>query len=235
MFVALLNYYFCTLEIGNVKEELKDYILHSRRQFMSMPFHEKDVLKDPIEQFNIWFENAVQSHIKDPFALTLATANKDGIPSARVVYMREVTDRGLVFFTNYKSHKGQDLLENPVACANFYWEDLYRQIRLVGKVERVSASESDAYFQSRPRESQIGAWASHQSNILSNRDELIARLDELSKEFEGQEVPRPEFWGGYLIVPFQIEFWQGRESRLHDRIMYERDSNGNWNFDRLSP
>jgi len=200
-----------------------------------MPFDEKDVLKNPIEQFNVWFENAVDSHIQDPFALTLATANKAGVPSARVVYMRNVTDRGLVFFTNYNSRKGQDLLENPIACANFYWEDLYRQVRFVGKVERISAAESDAYFQSRPRESQIGAWASHQSEVLTNREKLLVRLGEISKQFEDREVSRPDFWGGYLIIPFQIEFWQGRENRLHDRIIYERDSNGNWSFDRLFP
>src|SRR5690606_33575691 len=134
--------------------------------------------------------------IKDPFALTLATASKEGMPSARVVYMRDVTERGLVFFTNYESQKGHDLLENPYACANFYWEDLSRQIRFTGRVEKIATSESDDYFNSRPRESRIGAWASHQSAQLKGREELISKLNELKEKFEGKEVPRPGFWGG---------------------------------------
>lgn len=230
-----MNCYFCQKKACKVKEETKDYIQHARRQFMNAPFAESDVRSNPIDQFSAWFENAVASGIKDPFALTLATADKNGIPSARVVYMRDVTERGLVFFTNYGSHKGHDLLENPYACANFYWEDLSRQVRFNGRVEKIAGTESDEYFNSRPRESQIGAWASHQSHRLDGREELISKLNKLKEKFEGQEVPRPDFWGGYVIIPTTVEFWQGRESRLHDRIQYEKDENGNWALTRLSP
>ena len=202
---------------------------------MNAPFSENDAKDNPIDQFSVWFENAVSGGIKDPFALTLATSNKEGKPSARVVYMRDVTERGLVFFTNYRSHKSHDLLENPYACANFYWEDLSRQVRFTGRVEMVDSEESDTYFNSRPRESRIGAWASHQSSKLTGREELISKLNELKEKFEGKDVPRPEFWGGYVIIPTTVEFWQGRESRLHDRILYERLENGNWALSRLSP
>lgn len=230
-----MNLLLLLLDTFKLKEETKDYIQHSRRQFMNAPFSENDAKDNPIDQFSMWFENAVSCGIRDPFALTLATANKNGIPSARVVYMRDVTERGLVFFTNYLSQKGHDLFENPYACANFYWEDLSRQVRFTGRVEKVDISESDSYFDSRPRESQIGAWASNQSSKLNGREELISKLDALKIEFEGRDVPRPEHWGGYVIIPSTVEFWQGRESRLHDRILYERDENGNWAMSRLSP
>lgn len=230
-----MNLLLLLLDTFKLKEETKDYIQHSRRQFMNARFSENDAKDNPIDQFSMWFENAVSCGIRDPFALTLATANKNGIPSARVVYMRDVTERGLVFFTNYLSHKGHDLFENPYACANFYWEDLSRQVRFTGRVEKVDISESDSYFDSRPRESQIGAWASNQSRKLNGREELISKLDALKIEFEGRDVPRPEHWGGYVIIPSTVEFWQGRESRLHDRILYERDENGNWAMSRLSP
>lgn len=202
---------------------------------MNAPFNESDVKENALDQFSVWFENAVKSGVNDPYAFTLATASKTGIPSARVVYMRDISNNGLVFFTNYSSHKGHDLLENPYACANFYWEDLSRQVRFTGKIEKVSNQESDEYFASRPRESQIGAWASHQSNELKNRDELITRLEALKNKFEGQEVPRPDFWGGYRLMPTHLEFWQGRESRLHDRIQYEHRDNETWKITRLSP
>lgn len=218
-----------------MKEELKEFIRNSRRQFRSTPFHEGNVLSNPIEQFNVWFENAVATEVKDPFAFTLATANTNGIPSARVVYMRQITQNGIAFFTNYNSHKGKNLLENPVACANFYWEDLSRQVRFTGSVEKLPDEESDSYFLSRPRESKLGAYASHQSEVISGRDALMNRLDELKKEYEGRDVLRPDFWGGFLIKPYEVEFWQGRDSRLHDRIRYELSENGEWKIERLSP
>lgn len=202
---------------------------------MTTPFHLDNVLETPKDQFDVWFENAISAEIKDPFAFTLATANPLGIPSARVVYMREINADGIVFFTNYKSHKGMDLIENPVACANFYWEGLYRQVRFVGHVEKIAAHESDSYFHSRPRESQIGALASYQSSVVSSRDELLGRIAELSRVYENRDVPRPEYWGGFIIKPFEVEFWQGRESRLHDRIRYKLEANGDWKTDRLSP
>lgn len=222
-------------EFTDVKEEIKDYIRHHREQFKIMPFHKNNVKANPIEQFNTWFEDAVKSEIKDPFAFTLATANKNAIPTARVVYMREITSHGMVFFTNYKSHKGEDLIQNPVACANFYWDGLYRQVRFVGNVEKIPSSQSDAYFESRPRESQIGAWASQQSEVISNRDELLNKMATLNKQYENRPIQRPEFWGGFIIKPFEVEFWQGRESRLHDRIRYMLEENGNWKIERLSP
>lgn len=218
-----------------MKKEIKEFIQHNRHQFRKAPFGKKDTAKDPFKQFDLWFENAVKAEITDPYAITLATANQEGIPSARVVYMRNITDQGLVFFTNYSSHKGDDLLENPCACANFYWEDLSRQVRFTGTIEKVSTEESDAYFDSRPRASQIGAWASHQSEVLANRQELMDRVKKLEEKFADKKVPRPEFWGGYVLLPNSVEFWQGRENRLHDRMRYTLRANNSWILERLSP
>lgn len=218
-----------------MKKDIKEFIQHNRHQFRHAPFGKKDAASDPFKQFDLWFENAVKAEITDPYAITLATANKEGIPSARVVYMRNITDKGLVFFTNYTSHKGVDLIENPHACANFYWEDLSRQVRFTGKIEKVSSEESDAYFDSRPRASQIGAWASHQSEVLANRQELMDRVKKLEEKFTGKKVPRPEFWGGYVLLPNSVEFWQGRENRLHDRMRYSLLADHSWNLERLSP
>ncbi len=218
-----------------MKKEIKEFIQHNRNDFRNAPFGKKDAANDPFKQFDIWFENTVKAEISDPFAMTLATANTQGIPSARVVYMRNITDQGLVFFTNYASHKGGDLFENPYACANFYWEDLSRQVRFTGRIEKVSTEESDAYFNSRPRESQLGAWASHQSEVLASRQELMDRVKKLEEKFAGQKVPRPEFWGGYALIATSVEFWQGRENRLHDRMRYSLLPDHSWILDRLSP
>lgn len=190
---------------------------------------------NPFDQFEKWFGQALKSEIQEPYAFTLATADAKGRPSARVLYMRDVTKRGISFFTNYNSDKGSDLAENPHCTGNFFWMELDRQVRFFGQAEKLSAEESDAYFNSRPRGSQIGAWASDQSSYLENRQELLDKLELLTVKFEGQDVKRPEHWGGYLIKPERIEFWQGRESRLHDRIQYSKNNDGEWVKHRLSP
>ncbi len=218
-----------------MKEELRSFVQQDRRDFKNETLEESNMADNPFDQFEKWFEQALKSEIQEPYAFTLATADKDGYPSARVVYMRDVTKRGISFFTNYNSDKGSDLAENPKCTANIFWMELERQVRFTGVAEKLTAEESDAYFNSRPRGSQIGAWASDQSSKLENRQELLDKLESLTKKFEGQDVPRPDHWGGYLINPERVEFWQGRESRLHDRILYTRNSDGDWVKQRLSP
>jgi len=218
-----------------MKEELRSFVQQDRRDFKNEALEESNMANDPFDQFEKWFEQALTSKIKEPYAFTLATANALGHPSARVLYMRDVTKRGISFYTNYQSDKGSDLAENPYCTANFFWMELDRQIRFFGKAQKLSSQESDAYYNSRPRGSQIGSWASDQSSRLENRQELLDKLKELTSKFDGQDVPRPDHWGGYLIVPERVEFWQGRESRLHDRILYTQNSEGSWAKQRLSP
>ncbi|MGQ9869316.1 pyridoxamine 5'-phosphate oxidase [Leptodesmis sp.] len=195
---------------------------------------EADVDPDPIRQFQLWFEQALAADILEPNAMTLATATKDGIPSARIVLLKGVSDRGFVFFTNYESHKGQELAENPQAALVFLWQALERQVRIEGTVEKVSDAETVAYFHSRPRESQLGAWVSNQSQVIASREVLEQRLAELNQQYQNQEIPRPPHWGGYCVIPHMIEFWQGRPSRLHDRLRYRLD-NHHWILERLAP
>ncbi|MGC8712882.1 MAG: pyridoxamine 5'-phosphate oxidase [Leptodesmis sp.] len=195
---------------------------------------EADVDPDPMRQFQLWFEQALAAEILEPNAMTLATATKDGTPSARIVLLKGVSDRGFVFFTNYESHKGQELAENPQAALVFLWKALERQVRIEGTVEKVSDAETVAYFHSRPRESQLGAWVSNQSQVIANREVLEQRLAELSQQYQDQEIPRPPHWGGYCVIPHTIEFWQGRPSRLHDRLRYRLD-NCHWIIERLAP
>ena len=193
-----------------------------------------DLKSDPFEQFNLWYSQAEEAGIAEPHAMTLSTVDVSGAPDARVVLARAADERGFVFYTNYDSAKSAQLEENPVASAVFAWLDLHRQVRVRGNIMKVSAAESDDYFASRPRASQIGAWASPQSQVLANRDELESMVADMTARFEGKEVPRPENWGGWRLIPVSIEFWQGRPSRLHDRFRYVRDRDS-WTMSRLAP
>ena len=190
----------------------------------------------PIRQFQIWFDEVRAGGVseQDAISMTLGTASKDGQPSARIVLLKSFDDRGFVFYTNYHSRKGKELSENPRACLLFYWPQLWRQVRIEGDIEKVSASESEGYFQSRPLGSRLGAWASDQSEVVDSREALESRFAELQKRF-GEDVPRPEHWGGYRLKPNSIEFWQGRDNRLHDRLMYRLREDGSWSIERLGP
>lgn len=192
--------------------------------------------EDPIEQFNKWFEDVLEIKIRMPNAMTLATCTQDGTPSARVVLLKECTQKGFTFYTNYQSQKGQELVVNPKAALVFYWVELHRQVCIRGKVVKENAAVSTQYFQSRPRESQIGAWASPQSSVIANREVLDKQVLEVQEKFaEAEKLPRPEHWGGFLLKPEVIEFWQGRPNRLHDRFRYSRRKEGGWEINRLAP
>ena len=190
---------------------------------------------NPIVLFRGWLYDAKAAGIKLYEAMTLATATSDGRPSARLVLLKQADDRGFVFFTNYNSQKARELDANPQAALVFYWPQLERQVRVEGKVERIAPAESDAYFKTRPRESQIGAMASPQSEVVASREVLEERVRELEKSYEGREVDRPANWGGYRLQPERIEFWKGRPGRMHDRILYERRAAGDWRISRLAP
>ncbi len=195
---------------------------------------EKTIDRDPIKQFQRWFDEAVAANLPLPEAMTLATATPDGKPSARMVLLKQVDEDGFVFFTNYTSAKAEQLDANPHAALVFYWSRLDRQVRVEGIVVRTSEEESRDYFRTRPRESQIGAWASAQSQMISSRDVLEQRAQELEDRYRDREIDCPEYWGGYRLKPERIEFWKSRVGRLHDRILYERDSGG-WTISRLAP
>jgi pyridoxamine 5'-phosphate oxidase len=190
---------------------------------------------DPFVEFQTWFDSARESGIPDSNAMILATSTVDGMPSARTVLLKGIDETGLVFFTNYESHKGRELTENPVAAVVFYWQPLGQQIRVAGRVERVSQEESFAYFSSRHRGSRLGAWASRQSEPLETRQELLSRVEELDQRYPDDDIPLPPHWGGYRILPDMFEFWESRESRLHDRFRYHRQSDGSWTVQRLQP
>ncbi len=197
----------------------------------------EDLAPDPIAQFQQWMEDAVAANLLEPNAMSLATVSQDGHPSIRTVLLKGLDERGFRFFTNYRSQKGQELAENDSAAISFLWKDLERQVNIQGRVEKVSVAESEAYFRSRPYLSQIGAWVSEaQSGEISGRCYLEEREEMLQvRHPEREGVPLPEFWGGYILTPIRVEFWQGRESRLHDRLRYQIAPNGRWDIVRLSP
>lgn len=209
-------------------------ISNLRKSYVVGALNEADVSHDALVQFNTWFKEALEADLLEPNAMTLATADQDAKPSARVVLLKGVTHEGFVFFTNYESRKGQELAANPQAALVFYWDKLERQVRIEGQVVKVSPQESEVYFKSRPHGSQLGAWASQQSRVISGREVVEQKLQELSQRFTEGQVPLPEFWGGYLLRPKVIEFWQGRPNRLHDRLRYTRTAEG-WAIERLSP
>jgi len=206
-----------------------------RRDYSHKSLSEKDVNASPIKQFGKWWDEAVNSKIDEVNAMTLATASIDALPSARIVLLKEVNEKGFIFFSNYESYKAQQLAENPKACLVFFWKELERQVRITGLIEKISAKQSDDYFQSRPESSQIGAWASPQSRVIEDRNWLDGKFNELVNKMEGTAIPRPPHWGGYIVKPVVIEFWQGRPSRLHDRIQYTLEENGEWKIERLAP
>ena len=212
------------------KEELRAL----RRDYAGAELSESAVAADPFEQFAIWFDEAMKSDVLEANAMTLSTADADALPSARVVLLKGFDKDGFVFFTNYESKKAADLIVNPNAALSFFWKELERQILISGTVEKTSEAESDEYFSSRPINSQLGAWASKQSSVIESRAVLEQRIEELEAEFRDDEISRPPFWGGFRLIPQSFEFWQGRPSRLHDRICYQQTDEG-WKTYRLSP
>ena len=205
-----------------------------RKEYSSRGLHRSGIHPDPFEQFSQWFAQALETQLHEPNAMTLATVGEDGMPSQRTVLLKQFDARGFTFYTNYHSRKGRELAASPKASLLFPWIILERQIIIQGTVEKTSQEESLQYFHARPRESQIGAWVSEQSEVIPDRSFLTGRLAEFEPKFAGQEIPLPPHWGGYRVIPETIEFWQGGPSRLHDRFLYQREGSG-WRIDRLSP
>lgn len=215
-------------------EDLRLYINSLRHDFAKQSLDEKQVDENPIAQFEKWFKEAVEAKVNEPNAMTICTATIEGKPSARIVLLRNFNENGFVYYTNYNSRKGLEIQANPQCALLFFWPELERQVRIDGSIEKQSAEDSDLYFRTRPRTSKLGAWTSEQSKVIANRDILESEYEKFSAMFPGEEVPRPPHWGGYTVNPSTIEFWQGRPSRLHDRILYTKENKA-WKIERLAP
>jgi pyridoxamine-phosphate oxidase len=213
----------------------QDKLQDMREEYASAELSESSVNADPIKQFALWFNEAQEVDLPERNSMTLSTATTDGRPSARVVLLKGYSDAGFIFFTNYLSRKGKEISKNPMGALTFFWPSLERQIRIEGVMEKVSKEESDSYFHSRPKSSQVGALASPQSQEIPDRAFIEKKWEYLAAAYDGKEVPKPSFWGGYILKPRLIEFWQGRPSRLHDRILYKKIDNKNWKKVRLAP
>jgi pyridoxamine 5'-phosphate oxidase len=196
---------------------------------------EKDMDEDPIKQFEAWWQYAILSKIEEPNTMSLATCSTSGKPSVRTVLLKGLRENGFIFFTNYESRKGKEIAENPFVALLFFWKELERQVRIEGKIQKISDEESDEYFSERPRESQVGAWSSPQSTVIDNREFLQEEMHKYEKQFGAGEIPRPSYWGGYIVKPYSMEFWQGRPGRLHDRLQYTLNENNSWIIKRLAP
>jgi len=206
-----------------------------RKEYTLAGLRRHDLSPDPIQQFQKWLQNAIDAKLSEPTAMTLATVDKNGRPSARTVLLKGVDQCGFIFFTNYQSRKGRELAENPQAALVLYWVELERQVRVTGSVTKTSRAESEAYFRSRPRGNRLGTWASDQHSVILNRDVLEARLKEFEMKYPGDDIPLPPYWGGFALAPIEIQFWQGRPNRLHDRFRYAKEADGSWLIERLSP
>lgn len=215
-------------------EDLRAYINNLRHDFAKQTLDKKDVNANPIVQFTKWFKEAVESKVNEPNAMTLATASVEGKPSARIVLLRNFDENGFIFYTNYTSRKGGEIFKNPYASILFFWPELERQVRIEGKLSKQSAEESDNYFNTRPRTSKLGAWTSEQSRVIASRKALDDEYEKMSLKYPDENVPRPIYWGGYVLEPNSIEFWQGRPNRLHDRLLYTKENSG-WKIERLAP
>lgn len=217
------------------RKSVRQLVANFRNEYISNGIHEKDMARNPIDQFEKWFVEAVKNNVSEPNAMHLSTATKDGKPSGRIMLLKGFDEKGFVFFTNYESRKGNELRNNGFASLTFLWLELFRQVRIEGTVLPVSFEESANYFSSRPRGSQISAWASSQSNKISSRKDLEEKVREIEIRFTNKPIPCPDYWGGFRLMPVSMEFWQGRASRLHDRIFYQLEQDNTWSIQRLFP